>query len=67
MVFKTCPNCNKRYKTELDIPAGDDRHIQDIFPSEPAWKREQLLSGICSDRCWDEFTTLGNMIKKRDG
>jgi len=52
---KVCPNCGKEYFTELERPAGDRRCIQDIFPDEPAWKREQLLSGICSDACWKEY------------
>ena len=54
-MIKTCPNCGKVYKTELERPDGDDRGIQNIFPFEPSWKREQLLSGICSDKCWNQF------------
>lgn len=50
-----CPNCGKEYETELNKPEGDDRCIQDIFPNEPAWKREQLLTGLCSDKCWNEY------------
>lgn len=52
---KICPNCRKEYDTVLDRPAGDNRNIQDIFPNAPNWQREQLISGICSDKCWNEF------------
>ena len=51
---KTCPNCNRTYETELERK-DDDMSIQEQYPFEPAWKREQLVSGICSDKCWDEF------------
>lgn len=52
---KKCPNCRTTFLTELERPKGDDRNIQDIFPNEPLWKREQLITGICSDKCWNEF------------
>jgi len=52
---RICPNCKKKYKTDLDRPVGDDRSIQDIFPNATADQREQLVSGICSDRCWREY------------
>lgn len=54
--MKRCPNCNKEYEPVLI--RNDCRPIQLQFPNEPSWKREQLISGICSDKCWDEF--LGN-------
>jgi hypothetical protein len=52
---KTCSICHTTYLTELKRPDGDDRPVQEIFPREPRWKREQLISGICSDECWREF------------
>ena len=52
---QVCPNCNKEYDTVLDRPVGDWRQIQDIFPDVPGWQREQLLTGTCSDKCWDEL------------
>lgn len=48
-----CPNCKKEYETELN--RLDDRPIQQQYPNEPAWKREQLISGLCSDKCWNWF------------
>lgn len=50
---KTCPNCGKVYWTELE--RLDDRPIQQQYPNEPAWKREQNISGLCSSDCFDEF------------
>jgi len=52
---KTCPNCGKVYETVLNRPAGDNRCIQNIFPNSKPWEREQLLSGICSNKCWKEY------------
>ncbi len=49
-----CPCCNKVYRPLLRRPSGDDRGVDRIFPAEPAWKREQLVSGICSDECFDK-------------
>lgn len=54
-MIRTCPNCKKVYETVLDRPEGDNRPIQQIFPDAPSWQREQLISGICSNECWDEF------------
>lgn len=48
-----CPNCGKEYEPVL--VRKDDRLIQEQYPNAPAWQREQLVSGICSDKCWDEF------------
>ena len=50
---KRCPNCRTTYLTEL--ARKDDRNIQEQYPNEPAWKREQLISGLCSNKCWEEF------------
>jgi hypothetical protein len=49
-----CPNCGKVYLTALDRQ-HPEKNIQDEFPKEPAWKREQWLSGLCSDKCWNEY------------
>jgi len=57
-MYRTCPNCHQRYQTILNRPEGDKRPIQVIFPFAPKYQREQLISGICSDKCWSEF--IGN-------
>lgn len=52
-----CPSCGKKYTTELE--RKDDRNIQEQYPNEPSWKREQLISGICSDDCWKKYLGQG--------
>ena len=59
--IKICPNCKKEYETVLERKT--DKLIQQEFPDKPRWMREQLISGICSDECWENF--LG--LPKRDG
>jgi hypothetical protein len=50
----TCPNCKKEYAPVLKRE-HPELLIQQEHPTAPAWQREQLVSGICSDKCWDEF------------
>ena len=49
-----CPVCKKFYEPILKIPEGDNRNIQDIFPDSEPWEREQLISRICSEKCWED-------------
>jgi len=49
-----CPNCHKEYTPVLDRK-HPELNIQAEFPKAPAWQREQHITGICSDKCWDEF------------
>ena len=56
--MKTCPNCKKVYEPEL----GERKSgalIQNEFPNALPYQREQLITGICSDECWDEFLGVG--------
>ena len=55
MPYTTCPQCEKVYVTELERPEGDNRPIQQIFPDAPRWMREQIISGICSQRCYNLY------------
>jgi hypothetical protein len=51
-----CPNCKRPYEPELSPrPEDDGRVIQDIYPDSLPYQREQLQTGICSDKCWDEY------------
>jgi len=52
--YKKCPFCGTEFETILTRPIGDDRSIQNIFPLAPPWQREQLISGVCSDECWNK-------------
>lgn len=53
----TCPNCKMKYVPTLERKTG--ALIQDEFPNASAIEREQLVSGICSDKCWDVFLGVG--------
>ena len=57
-ILKRCPNCNKVYETELELT---DKAAQVSYPNESAWKREQLISGLCSDKCWNEYLGIRGM------
>lgn len=49
---RRCPQCKRIYETELE-PTSDGL-IQKIYPDALPYQREQLKTGICSDKCWDE-------------
>ncbi len=60
-----CPNCNKKYVPDLaKRPDFEARNIQwkvereliqNVWPEATTIQREQLQTGICSDKCWDEY------------
>ena len=50
-----CPNCQKHYSPDLE--RNKDCRIQDEFPNAAAEQREQLITGICSNKCWKEYTS----------
>ena len=41
-----CPNCNQAYVPEYDS--------KEAAPENTA-AREQYISGICSDKCWNQY------------
>lgn len=51
-VKRVCPVCHREYETILEPVPG---LIQVAYPNAPPWQREQLLSGICSDGCWNDW------------
>lgn len=53
-----CPNCKKEYTPKLG-ERKTNQPIQNEFPNATSEEREQLISGICSNKCWDEFLGLG--------
>jgi hypothetical protein len=53
-----CPNCKKKYIPELERKT--DKPTQVEFPNEPRWKREQLITGLCSNKCWNKFVGMKN-------
>jgi len=60
-----CPNCERNYTPDLLAREDYDGKfaawrfeghlIQDVWPDATPIQREQLQTGICSDRCWDEY------------
>ena len=51
--FIICPNCKKKYKPILERKT--DEPIQRQYPQATAIEREQLISGLCSNKCWNSF------------
>lgn len=49
-----CPNCKKHYKPDLG-ERDPDVLIQEQFPKATPEQREQLMSGLCSTKCWNEY------------
>jgi hypothetical protein len=59
LIETECPVCHTAYLIEVDEDkferwqAGE--HVQDVWPEKSTIQREQLISGVCSDECWDEL------------
>lgn len=51
----TCPACGKTYVPVLGARRHPQLRIQDEFPRSSPIEREQLLTGLCSDACWDQY------------
>ena len=47
-----CPVCNREYVPVLKPTGG---LVQVVYPEAEKWEREQLLTGICSQVCWDRL------------
>ena len=54
-----CPNCKKEYKPILK--RKDNELIQITYPKATQEEKEQLISGLCSSKCWNEFLGLGGL------
>lgn len=51
-----CPQCGRHYTPDLpDPPSGPRRPMQEIYPDAKPYQREQLITGLCSDECWDAY------------
>ena len=48
-----CPHCQRWYVPALQ--RKDDGLVKEQYSNEPLWKRDQLVSGLCSEYCWTEF------------
>jgi len=54
-----CPCCSKMYKPKLKRKTNELIHIE--FPNATKEEREQLISGICSNECWNKFLGIGDL------
>lgn len=48
-----CPECNKHYKPVLG-DRSPNIPIQHQFPHSTPEQREQLMTGLCSTKCWNK-------------
>jgi len=48
-----CPNCKKEYTPKLKRIKGE--LIQVTYPNATREEIEQLISGLCSNKCFNEF------------
>jgi len=48
-----CPNCKKEYKPKLTRKTNN--LIQVEFPQATSEEREQLISGLCCNLCFNQF------------
>jgi hypothetical protein len=56
---KPCVVCGKVTTVELEVDKfqrwQDGEHIQHVWPDKTLMERETLISGVCSDECWDSL------------
>ena len=53
-----CPNCKRQYKPILERKTSHP--IQHEHPTATKEEREQLISGLCSNKCWNKFLGFPN-------
>jgi len=66
-IIKHCPVCHREYQVALSTFGGADKFaadyaawqggalVQAVWPAASNEEREQIVSGICSDTCWDKI------------
>lgn len=58
-----CPNCKKAYWPTLGERKHEHLLIQEEFPDARPIEREQLLTGLCSDACWNAYLGINDSEK----
>jgi hypothetical protein len=43
-----CPNCDKHYEPDFDSKEDAKENGED-------YQAEQYISGLCSNKCWNEY------------
>jgi len=59
-----CPECKKHYRPALGERFSDSP-IQVQFPKSTQVQREQLMTGLCSQKCWNKHLGLGKPIRAK--
>ncbi len=58
-ISNTCPNCRQRNTRMFDEDSYFNWRagmlIQNAFPTQTLIEREFLMTGMCSDKCWNEY------------
>ena len=68
--MRICPQCKKDYvpllvarESKEDIEKWHKGEcIQNVFPDATRTEREQMISGICSDNCWDNYIGVEEIL-----
>jgi hypothetical protein len=58
-VQTTCPNCKKNNYIQVTYDKfqawQSGEHIQYVWPEWSPMQREMLVTGMCSDECWNKY------------
>lgn len=58
-IVSNCPVCKGETKVQMErsqlLAWRNGVKVQRLFPEWTSIERETLMSGVCSDKCWDEL------------
>lgn len=63
-MWQTCPTCGKSYQPKLSLDEtglkrwSNGALIQTVWPDSKPMEREQLMTGLCSKKCWNEYLDI---------
>ena len=66
----TCPQCKEKYTPDLISSDSygekyilwmDGTGVEEVWPDAEPYQREQLISGMCSNKCWSDLFPPGEM------
>lgn len=66
---RPCMQCAtvKKFTLEKDKVAmwrRREAYLQDLFPQLSSIDRESLISGVCSDECWETLTKEPDVVER---
>lgn len=67
VIEKRCPNCKEINQIEVNETrlqiwrAGEN--IQNVWPDWSPAQREQMITGLCSDECWNAYLGVGDEVE----